>query len=80
MTVQVRLFARPRDLAGDQVSLLLPQESTVTDLRRRLAETLPVPRDFLDRCAVAVNNEVVGEDARISTGDEVALLPPVSGG
>ena len=81
MTVQVRLFARARDLAGaDRVSLVVPQGSTIADLRRRLAQTLPMPGDFLGRCAVAVNDEIAGEEALLSPGAAIALLPPVSGG
>jgi molybdopterin converting factor small subunit len=80
MTVRVWLFARARDLAGDQVSVVVPPDSTIADLRKQLAETLPVPSDFLNRCAVAVNDEVVEDDTRIPLGAEIALLPPVSGG
>jgi molybdopterin converting factor subunit 1 len=80
MTVQVQLFARVRDLAGDELSFVLPRGATVTDLRRRLAETLSVAEDLLGRCAVAVNQEIVAGDACIPPGAEVALLPPVSGG
>jgi molybdopterin converting factor subunit 1 len=81
MMVHVRLFARLRDLAGrDQVSLLMPEDSTVACLRKRLAEALPVPRDLLGRCAIAVNDEVAEEDGVVSPGAEIALLPPVSGG
>jgi molybdopterin converting factor subunit 1 len=81
MTVRVRLFARLRDLAGhDRVSLVLPEQSTVAFLRQRLAQALPVPGELLERCAIAVNNEVAEEDAVVPPGAEIALLPPVSGG
>ena len=79
--VRVRLFARARDLAGsDRVSFLLTPGATVADLRRQLKQSLPALGDFLQRCAVALNNEVADDDSVLPADAEIALLPPVSGG
>jgi sulfur-carrier protein len=79
--VQVRLFARARDLAGaDAVSLNLPEGATVGDLRRRLAEEHPALRPLLARSALAVNEDFADDDLTLPLRAEVALLPPVSGG
>ena len=81
MTIQVRLFARARDLAGaGAVSVELPAPATVAELRDRLGEVCPALRPLLPRSAVAVDEEFAKDDSVIPAGAEVALLPPVSGG
>jgi molybdopterin converting factor subunit 1 len=81
MTCTVRLFARARDLAGAAVvAVELPEGATVGDLRRRLAQDQPALASLLARSALAVNDEFAGDELLLSTGAEIALLPPVSGG
>jgi molybdopterin converting factor subunit 1 len=81
MKVTIHLFARARDLAGaGQVIVELPDQATVGDLRERLACTVPALALLLERSAVAVNDEFVGDDQPLSEVAEIALLPPVSGG
>ncbi|HEY7329330.1 MAG TPA: MoaD/ThiS family protein [Gemmataceae bacterium] len=81
MIVHVRLFARARDLAGaDVVRVELPDESTIADLRRRLAVNYPRLASLLERSALAVENEFATDSLSLSADAEVALLPPVSGG
>jgi molybdopterin converting factor subunit 1 len=81
MRVRVRLFARVRDLAGaDTMTVDVPDDATVGDLRARLVAELPALAGLLPRCAVAVDQEFAGDEARLREGAEVALLPPVSGG
>ena len=81
MKVEVRLFARARDLAGTgAVVVSLPAGSTAGDLRRRLAEAVPALAGILERSALAVDDEFA-DDSRVLTPEaRVALLPPVSGG
>jgi MoaE-MoaD fusion protein len=74
MVVSVRLFAGLRERAGsDRIEVELPEEATVADL---LAAMDLAPRS----CVAAINREYAAEHARIAPGDEVALVPPVSGG
>ena len=81
MTLTVRLFARARDLAGaDRVAVELSAGASVADLRRRLATSHPKLADLIDRCAVAVDAEFADDDRVLTEEDEIALLPPVSGG
>jgi molybdopterin synthase catalytic subunit len=81
MTVTVKLFAILRDRAGTaELSLTLPPGATVARAAEALAERLPAVRDFLPRVAYAVNRSYAKPDARLSDGDELALIPPVSGG
>jgi molybdopterin converting factor subunit 1 len=81
MEVTVRLFARARDLAGaDSLQLTLPAGTTVGELRRRLAAERPALAALLERCALAVEDEFVAGTVILRDKNEVAVLPPVSGG
>lgn len=81
MTLTVQLFARAKDLAGrGAVQVELDAAATVADLRRCLMETVPALAGLVPRSAIAVNNEYAHESTTLTPGDEVALLPPVSGG
>jgi molybdopterin converting factor subunit 1 len=81
MIVRVRLFARAKDLAGtDVVSVELPTNAAVSELRRRLADKVPALAALLRRSALAVNEEFARDDQVLTGEAEVALLPPVSGG
>jgi len=79
MQVDVRLFAHYREVAGTgHLRLELPEGSTVADARRALEAAHP-GLDLAGGMA-AVNEELVPPDAPLRDGDEVAFLPPVSGG
>ena len=81
MRVAVKLFGSIREAVGEkELSVDLPGGATARELRRRLAEHHPVFDTFGDRVAVSVQLEVVPLDTVLSDGDEVAFLPPVSGG
>ncbi len=80
MTVSVRLFAGLRERAGaDRVEVELPEGASVADLLAALAAT-PVGSLRPGQCVVAVNREYARADEPVRAGDEVALIPPVSGG
>jgi molybdopterin converting factor subunit 1 len=81
MNVSVRLFARAKDLAGsDAVQVALPAGATVGDLRRKLQDDWPRLAELLPRCAIAVGGEFAGDTTPLEPDQEVAVLPPVSGG
>ena len=82
MTVTVRLFAMLRERAGrEAIELELADGATVADALDALKDASPLG-EALERMPVraAVNREYVADDSRLSPGDEVALIPPVSGG
>lgn len=82
MTVTVRLFAILRERAGrGSVEIELPDDATVADAFARLA-AVPGLSELVERMPLrmAVNRDYVGSDARISPGDELAVIPPISGG
>lgn len=76
MHVSVRLFAALRERAGaDVVDLELPDRASVADALERLADlTEGVP------VVMAVNHEYADRGVVLAAGDELALIPPVSGG
>jgi molybdopterin converting factor subunit 1 len=80
VTLEVKLFARAAELAGAAAVSLTPPPATVGELRRRLAQEYSALAGLLAHSAVAVNQEFAGDDTPLSPGDEVAVLPPVSGG
>ena len=81
MRVIVKLFGAGREAVGEkELSVQLAAGARVADLRRLLAEDHPVFERFGSRLAAAVNQETAVESALLRDGDEVAFLPPVSGG
>ena len=79
--ITVRLFARFRELAGaEAISVGVPPGSTVAELRRQLALHWPAAAELLAASAVAVNADYASDDRAVGPSDEVALIPPVSGG
>jgi sulfur-carrier protein len=81
MLIRVKLFAAMRDLTGDEtVEIELPDGATVGDLRRELGKQLPLARSLLLRSAIAVNRDVAENEHILHPTDEVAAIPPVSGG
>jgi MoaE-MoaD fusion protein len=76
MVVHVRLFAALRERAGsDRLELDLPDGALVSDALAavdHLAADLPL--------VLAVNREYAAREQRLAPGDELALIPPVSGG
>ncbi|MBS1678142.1 MAG: molybdenum cofactor biosynthesis protein MoaE [Actinobacteria bacterium] len=82
MTVSVRLFAILRERAGrDSIEIELPEGATVGDAFERLAAA-PGLGELVGRLPLrmAVNREYAAADARIAPGDELAVIPPISGG
>ena len=81
MRIEVRLFAVAKELAGGPTLVVdLADGATVGDLRRALGEAIPTLRPMLKGMRLAVGHQYVDDSATIYTGDEVALIPPVSGG
>ena len=81
MRVTVRLFARLRDLAGSgELIRDVPSPATVESVWRSLVADLPELHQYERTMSVAVNADYSKMSAPVSDGDEVAFLPPVSGG
>ena len=81
MRVTVRLFARLRDLAGaDEMVRDVPGPATVQTVWNGLVAETPSLVEYEKTMSVAVNAEYARMGAAVHEGDEVAFLPPVSGG
>lgn len=79
MTVQ--LFARLRELAGrDAWTCEVPDGAAVGDVWQALARAHPAVEALGAAVSAAVNAEFAPMQTRVHEGDEVAFLPPVSGG
>ena len=81
MRVTVRLFARLRDIAGaSELARELAPGATIGDLWRQLADEFPELAQYGRSISSAVNTDYARMDRSVADGDEVAFLPPVSGG
>lgn len=81
MRIRVRFFAVLRDLAGvAEMPLDLPDAATIATAVGLLRERLPSLQSYLPRAAFAVNRTIATAAIALHDGDELAILPPVSGG
>jgi len=78
--LRVAVFAGMADLVGGRTIEIPWKGGTVADLRRAIAAAHPAVMPLLDRSAVACGTSYVTDDVRLATGDDVAVIPPVSGG
>ena len=79
--VSVRFFARYAELAGCTSSAVnVPTPATVADVIARIREVFPGTEALPPQPLAALNLRQVKLDAPVRDGDEVALLPPLSGG
>lgn len=81
MRVTVKLFARLREIAGSgTLERDVPPGATVADVWRALVMDWPALAAFDTTVSGAVNAEYARMSREVADGDEVAFLPPVSGG
>jgi molybdopterin converting factor subunit 1 len=81
MRVTVRLFARLREIAGaGELTREIAQGATIRSVWRQLAGDYPEFGKYERSISSAVNEDYARMDQVLSDGDEVAFLPPVSGG
>jgi len=81
MRVTVRLFARLRELAGtDTMTFDVPPPATVATVWQLAARSAPALAPFERAISCAINANFSRMSHPVSDGDDVAFLPPVSGG
>ena len=81
MRVNVRLFARLRELAGaGELSRDVPVSATVADVWDAIVRDYPSMAPYAASISCAVNAEYARMSSTVNDGDEIAFLPPVSGG
>lgn len=81
MVVTLRLFAVARSVAGnDSIQLDLPTGATIAQLRSALLARLPELEPMTMALRFAVNEDYASEDTVVCAEDDLACIPPVSGG
>jgi molybdopterin synthase catalytic subunit len=81
MQIRVLFFGVLKDLSGKASdSLSLPENATLGDVLSHYERIIPRLKETASSLAMSVNQEYAGPSTRLRPGDEVALLPPVSGG
>ena len=81
MRVTVRLFARLRDIAGTaELAREAAPGDTIGSIWRQLVDEYPELARYERSISTAVNADYARMDRQLRDGDEVAFLPPVSGG
>jgi molybdopterin synthase catalytic subunit/molybdopterin converting factor small subunit len=81
MQIHVLFFGVLKDAAGRGIDALkLPENSTLADLLAHYSASVPKLKDHFTGIAMSINQEFAQPTDVLHEGDEVALLPPVSGG
>lgn len=81
VTVTVKLFAAYQEACGEsELTLTLPQGSSVVTVRDRLIAAHPELAAWRDLTRFGINLQFVEPETELHEGDEVVLIPPVSGG
>jgi molybdopterin synthase catalytic subunit/molybdopterin converting factor small subunit len=81
MQVRTLFFGMLKDLAGRSSDLLnLPERATVGDVVSHYEKDIPRLGELAASIAISINQEFAGPDSQLKEGDEIAFLPPVSGG
>jgi sulfur-carrier protein len=75
---KVLFFAHLRDAVGEEFLTIDASGKTVAELKAELASKYDLPK--MDTVMTAVNEEFASNDEVIRDGDEIAFIPPVSGG
>lgn len=79
--INVKFFASCRDLAGvSSIVVSCPDVTTTTDLVLILLDMYPNLTNGINEVSLAVNKQYVDGPVALSNSDEVAFLPPMSGG
>lgn len=81
MKITIQIFAALAEaMETDEMAMEVAEGATVDDVLNHIAEDYLHFKSWRERTAIAVNHEYVHGDHALKDGDEVALIPPVSGG
>lgn len=81
VTVTVLFFAKGRELAGvDEHAVTVDAGSKASDVVERIVGIYPALETIVDSSLLALNLEYCSAETVVSNGDQLALIPPISGG
>lgn len=81
MKLKVNAFATLRDHFGaESIDLIFEGDTTVGDLKAELSERFPELKSLIARTAVSVDLQYAVDSVVLKEANEIALIPPVSGG
>ena len=81
MNVNVRLFAAARQLANTEtICLSFEQSPTINDVKQALIQRYPELGPLLEQTRFALDSKYVPDETAVDDGQEIACIPPVSGG
>ena len=79
--IKVKLFAILRERVGEsEITITVPSGITVNHLNSEILRKYPQLKSFGNKFVTSINCKVTTGDTVITSRDEIALLPPVSGG
>lgn len=79
--MHVQLFAGLREKLGQEfIEIPQPLPKCIAELKVQIAAQYPAVQELLSRCQWAINYEFVCDDTVLTEADEIAVIPPVSGG
>lgn len=78
--IKVKFFASCRDLVGESAVTITADINTTTELVALLLERYPGLQNGLSEVSLAVNKQYIDGPSSLKNDDEVAFLPPMSGG
>lgn len=77
----MKFFASARDVVGEKdLTIELDKESKVDDLMQHLYDEYPDLEERKEHLLVSINKDRTDKDEPLKDGDEVAIMPPVTGG
>jgi molybdopterin converting factor small subunit len=81
MKIQIKLFAAARELSDrGEIEMEVDDGMQVGEMKIKISGEYPNLKDLILRSAVSLNREFATDDYVICEHDEIALIPPVSGG
>jgi molybdopterin converting factor subunit 1 len=79
--IKVRLFAVLKEAVGKkEIIIAVPSGATLKMLKNKILQEYPALNSFSNKFILSVNLKVATDDTIITPSDEIAILPPVSGG
>ncbi|MFM8734518.1 MAG: MoaD/ThiS family protein [Pirellulales bacterium] len=79
-TLRVAVFAGMAEIVGGRHLEIPWGGGSVADVRRLVAARHPAAAMLIDRSAIAVGGRYAADEETLAAGDDVAIIPPVSGG